>query len=70
MDHHGEDFVNREGRLMIPNVHQPSNNPQTIYVDENIVYFHAPVERESCFQLIKCFCIIAFTDAIICFFNE
>ena len=56
VDHHGEDFVNREGRLMIPNVHQPSNNPQTIYVDENItvesfLVDHFPVKEAIGFRI-------------------
>ena len=56
VDHHGEDFVNRKGRLMSPNVHKPTNEPQIIFADENIMMEsflvdHFPVKEAIGFRI-------------------
>ena len=56
VDHHGEDFVPRKSRFMISNVHQPTNEPQIIFVDENIMVEsflvdHYPVKEAIGFRI-------------------
>ena len=56
VDHHGEDFISRKNRFMIPNVHQPTNGPQIIFVDENIMVEsflvdHFPVKEAIGFRI-------------------